>query len=319
MKPAPDLVIRENLKEFLRFCTKQKEKMKKSSNFQPVITFTIVLLTIIIFLQGAVPFSPVYADDDSTGGLVPCNNKCTLCHILIGMQNIFQYLMGLLFVATMFFVTLNGALMMVSAGSQKIIGQVKTALGYCWKGFLLFLICWVIITAILKTLGYRQLDNWWQFECDTTQTEGPAPTKTDDKEKGRGEFTGKGCRGIVANAEQMEGWTYSQPNRNQNGYSDCSSLVRRTYEAAGCTSPGNTTADMYPKATEIGDRSSLRAGDAIIYPGHVMICKDDGCNQIIHASSGAGRVLTSNSSWAFRKYGNTLRVLRASNYCKDCI
>ncbi|MDD5489762.1 MAG: hypothetical protein PHP25_03745 [Candidatus Moranbacteria bacterium] len=152
----------------------------KKSYFKPVIVFAIVLLTIIIFLQGSFLGSTVHADDDSTGGLVPCNNKCTLCHVLIGFQNILKYLTGLLFVATMFFVTLNGALMMVSAGSKKILEQVKTALNYCLKGFLLFLICWVIVTGIMKTLGYKQLNNWWQFECDTTQVEPPpaSPTPT---------------------------------------------------------------------------------------------------------------------------------------------
>ncbi|OGI27176.1 MAG: hypothetical protein A2359_01425 [Candidatus Moranbacteria bacterium RIFOXYB1_FULL_43_19] len=148
--------------------------MKQKSHFKSVIVFAIVLLTIIIFLPGAI----VHADDDSTGGLVPCNNKCTLCHILVGLQNIFKYLMGLLFVATMFFVTLNGALMMVSAGSKKILEQVKTALNYCLKGFLLFLICWVIITGIMRTLGYKQLNNWWEFECDTTQVEPPVQPPT---------------------------------------------------------------------------------------------------------------------------------------------
>ncbi len=285
--------------------------MKKLSHFQKSIIFLIVLLTIIVFLQSLLTDQYVFADDDSTGGLVPCNNKCTLCHILVGLQNIFMYLMGLLFVATMFFVTLNGALLMVSAGSKKIVGQVKTALGLCLKGFSLFLICWVIVTAVMKTLGYKQLANWWEFECDTTQVESP-PTPA--KEKGKP--TGKGCEGVVTNAEQMEGWIYSQARRNQQGYSDCSSLVDRAYKAAGCVSPGNTTADMYPKATEIGDRSSLRAGDAIIYPGHVMICKDNGCNQIIHASSGKGYVLTTNADWAFRKNG--LKVLRVSDYCKNC-
>jgi len=177
--------------------------MKKASYFQSIIIFAIVLLTIVCFLQSgffaeAVTESSAPAGnpqthepasgDDSTGGLVPCNNKCTLCHFLIGLQNIFKYLMGLLFVATMFFVTVNGTLMMVSLGSKKIVGQVKTALGLCLKGFLLFFICWVIITGILKTLGYKQIGNWWQFECDTTQAEPPpapptppAPTPTEKK------------------------------------------------------------------------------------------------------------------------------------------
>ena len=155
--------------------------MKKKSYFQTIIVFAIVLLIIIVFLQKATSISFVYAENDSTGGLVPCNNKCTLCHLLIGMQNIFKYLMGLLLVATMFFVVLNGVLMMASAGSKKIIGQVKTAFSYCLKGFLLFLVCWVIVTAILKTLGYKQLANWWQFECDTTQTKPPPVPVFKDK------------------------------------------------------------------------------------------------------------------------------------------
>ena len=241
--------------------------MKKKSHFQNAVVFAIVLLTIIIFLQGAFLGSIAFADDDSTGGLVPCNNKCTLCHILVGMQNIFKYFMGLLFVATMFFVTLNGALMMVSAGSQKLLGQVKTALGYCLKGFLLFLICWVIVTGIMRTLGYKQLANWWEFSCDTTQTEGPAPTTPTTPSP-----TGTGCEAIVVNIKAMEGWQYtSEKNGNvhlrwTDGYGDCSSTTSRAYTRAGCRNPGGSTSDMYANASAFsGDTSSLKAGDALVW------------------------------------------------------
>lgn len=193
----------------------------KKSHFKSVIVFAIVLLTIIIFLQSAFLGSTVHADDDSTGGLVPCNNKCTLCHILVGLQNIFKYLMGLLFVATMFFVTLNGALMMVSAGSQKLLGQVKTALNYCLKGFLLFLICWVIVTGIMRTLGYKQLANWWEFDCDTTQVEPPpapptppTPTPTERKCKDIGGI----CR--IWNTS-MEGQTKCEEGEQPQGQYKC--------------------------------------------------------------------------------------------------
>ncbi|NTU67243.1 MAG: C40 family peptidase [Candidatus Moranbacteria bacterium] len=105
-------------------------------------------------------------------------------------------------------------------------------------------------------------------------------------------------------------------------YTDCSNFVSTAYTQSGCSSPGSTTADMYPKAEEIGDKSSLKAGDAIVYRyenntrGHVVICEDDGCSKVIAAKGVKTGIQEENSSGYLNKSG--AKVLRASKYCGNC-
>lgn len=248
----------------------------KKSYFQSAAVFALVLLIIIFFLQGAFFDSIVHADDDSTGGLVPCNNKCTLCHLLVGMQNIFKYLTGLLFVATMFFVTFTGALYMVSAGSKNLLEQARKSLSYCWKGFLLFLICWVIITGILKTLGYKQLDNWWEFECDTTQTEGPAPTTpaTPITPSPTGSKLGsyKASDNLSPKAQEViNNYMNTQVGKKYDGDVHCWSTTNAAYTLSGLPGLGNRW-----KVWD-GDPNSIRPGCAMQIEGvHTFLVLENG-------------------------------------------
>jgi hypothetical protein len=102
-------------------------------------------------------------------------------------------------------------------------------------------------------------------------------------------------------------------------YTDCSHMVSTAYQQAGCSSPGNTTADMYGRAEDIGDRSSLKPGDILVYrsggKGHAMMCEDDGCSTIIDARGKNKGIVEGNSDWAFNK---NPKVLRASNFCSSC-
>lgn len=137
---------------------------------------------------------------------------------------------------------------------------------------------------------------------------------------------------VVAYASQMDAQQcqYSQPDRNNcqgtPGYTDCSDLVFHAFKAAGCRSPGHNTAAMYPRATAIGDQSSLRAGDAIVYRysckqgtcGHVVICRENGCRTVIHAAGRNNRapkdqIDVANSSSFLSRSG--AKVLRVNDYC----
>jgi hypothetical protein len=138
--------------------------MKKYSRKNPGIIFLVSILAVIIFLGG---FRIAFA------GLVPCSTSenaeaCTLCHLVIGFQNIFNFLKNLLFVATILFIVVAGTLYMISSGNKSLMDWAKKALVYSLTGFILFLCSWLLVTVILTALGYNQVGSWWNFTCDST-------------------------------------------------------------------------------------------------------------------------------------------------------
>jgi hypothetical protein len=140
--------------------------MKKYFSKKQRGIFLITILIVIIFLGGSkITFA----------GLVPCGSSensetCTLCHLIIGFQNIFNFLKNLLFVATILFIVVAGTLYMVSSGNKSLMDWAKKALTYSLTGFILFLCSWLIVTAILTALGYNQVGTWYNFTCDSTST-----------------------------------------------------------------------------------------------------------------------------------------------------
>lgn len=99
-------------------------------------------------------------------------------------------------------------------------------------------------------------------------------------------------------------------------YTDCSDLVDTVYKQAGCSSPGNTSTNIGSKGSAIGDSSTLKAGDVLAVPGHVVICTNPGCTQVIGAAGVGKNIKYSNGSFYFNQSGAT--VVRASSYCSSC-
>jgi len=278
---------------------------------------------------GAAPTqqAPINIGNNTTGGIVPCN-LCTLCHLIIGFQNIVKWLMGLLFTATILFITVSGVLYMVSSGNKALMDWAKNALTYSLMGFALFLGAWLIVASVLTALGYKQAGSWSTFSCDTSLNMGTggaantgntggaannpnAPNQSNNNQP----LTGKGCDGVVQNIRTMEGWQYSQADRMADGFADCSSSAYRAYQAAGCSLPQQNSNGYASMGQAIGDSSSLRAGDVIAYPGHVVTCLDSGCNRVMNANSKNG-IHESNGSYYTNR--SDARVLHASDYCPGC-
>ena len=112
----------------------------------------------------------------STGGLVPCTDDCTLCHLVLGFKNIYDYLLTLLLVATTLVVVVAGVMYMVSSGNKGMLDKAKAALTYAITAMILALVAWLIINTTLNALGYNNAGNWWTFTCDTTQSAPQAST-----------------------------------------------------------------------------------------------------------------------------------------------
>lgn len=97
-------------------------------------------------------------------------------------------------------------------------------------------------------------------------------------------------------------------------YTDCSHFVNKAYTDAGCSSPGGTSSEIYGKGDS--DKSNLKKGDLIVYPGHVVMCTDDGCGNIIHAKGRKYGIVENNSSYYVGRSDS--RVVRASKLCSGC-
>ncbi len=125
-----------------------------------------------------------------------------------------------------------------------------------------------------------------------------------------------------AEAQRQRRCQYSQPLRNSctgsPGYTDCSELVNDAYAAAGCRRIGTYTGDMIRYSAPIGSPSSLQTGDALIHrtngAGHVVICMNNGCSQVIHAAGTNRGIIISNGSGYYSD--SRYRVLRASTFCR---
>jgi hypothetical protein len=151
--------------------------MKKTEN-------KIIAKIFILFFLLIISFS-VIQSVFAAGELVPCGvgtdaegkgkADCTLCHLVIGFNNIYNYFFAILLAATTLVVVVAGVMYMVSSGDKGMIEKAKSALTYALTAMILALTAWLIINATLSALGYTKVSNWWTFSCDTTQTVGPTP------------------------------------------------------------------------------------------------------------------------------------------------
>ncbi|NCU41833.1 MAG: hypothetical protein EOM19_03870, partial [Candidatus Moranbacteria bacterium] len=92
--------------------------------------------------------NPTPSDDFCSSGLVPCGRQCdnpdteedetqmcNLCHLIVGMDRILDYLLLLLGFVAFLMLVVAGIMYLVSAGNQTIISSAKKAIGAGLVGF----------------------------------------------------------------------------------------------------------------------------------------------------------------------------------------
>jgi len=124
----------------------------------------------------------------------------------------------------------------------------------------------------MRTLGYKQLNNWWQFECDTTQTEGPTTTTTPNgtgSGSKSGSYKASGdldprVQKVLSNYMTMVGMAYgakfSGDTYGGKGTADCGSTSIRAWLMEGLP-------DFWklPRERWDGDPNSLKPGDICLF------------------------------------------------------
>lgn len=214
-------------------------------------------------LQGQTALQNLNSGPENPGGLVPCKNNCTLCHIVIGFQNIFNFFLGLLFIATMLIITVAGVFYMISGGNKGMMDKAKQGLTLSLTAFGIGMGSWLIINLIMNIMGYQHPigGSWWQFTCDTVQTQGAAVTSSgpslQSASLNRTPMPTDGTQ--ISNALQQ----YANVVYGQNGY-DCSRYVQAV-AVAGVPGwdPGRDTASMLNNSIPF-DQSQLVNGTVLV-------------------------------------------------------
>jgi cell wall-associated NlpC family hydrolase len=89
---------------------------------------------------------------------------------------------------------------------------------------------------------------------------------------------GEGLPSLPRAAERFAGDKYSQAQRWQSGYSDCSSFVGKALKAIGIKPPGGSTTAAYLSSKEFKriPATAVAAGDLACALNHVIICYGNG-------------------------------------------
>jgi hypothetical protein len=124
-----------------------------------------VLFLISIFL------APVAAQ----AGLVPCGgegqDRCTLCHLVVGIQGLLDYGRKIMTYVALAMIGVGGIMYTVSAGNEALMTQAKGLLGKVLVGFVIILGAWIIVNYSLillsanGNLGVQNAGSWSEFKC----------------------------------------------------------------------------------------------------------------------------------------------------------
>lgn len=148
--------------------------MKKHKN--KIIPF---LLLLVIFSY----FFPLAAD---ASGIVPCGRKiddsttiginetdrCTLCHLVIGIQRIITYGRNIVAFVALVMIVIGGIWYIVSTGNEQMMGTAKNILKTAITGFAIVFLVWITVNYTLYLLSTKTdlgigAKSWDQFTCDT--------------------------------------------------------------------------------------------------------------------------------------------------------
>ena len=237
--------------------------------------------------------------------LVPCGTSenpqaCTLCHLVIGFKNIFEYLIKVvLFPLFTLGIVIAGVLYMVSSGNKGLIEKAKTALTYSLAGAVIALTSWLLVNSVLHALGYKSVGNWWNYTCDTAPTSGAGttgtggstvPPNTGVSGKGRDIQVPQDGSKLAEILQKEKGAVYvygGDPNsRNGNGdlMTDCSGWVKTVWQE---TYGESIPRESKYQGNEPYNQSALVNGTILESNGHVGIYYD---GSVYHNSQTGGDV-----------------------------
>jgi hypothetical protein len=294
------------------------------------------------FILPALSVLFIFFPSISSAGIVPCgeaSDPCTLCHLIIGIHNLVEWAKNILVTIAIVAIFISGIIYVVSSGSEKMMTQAKSFLSASLIGFALTLGAWLIVNVTIFWVANAKSDlgigitSWNTFTCDKSSsalTGGSGNIGTGPTTPGTAAGSGKvfdaasqmmnaGC--YYCNTFSGTPYTSSRTHgpdtcalngcSGNPGFTDCSDFANAAYKNASCSVPGGNATAMYNRGASVGDASSLRAGDILATPTHAVICENDGCSRVIHASGTAEGIKESNNTYV----SQGAHVLKASAFC----
>lgn len=138
-------------------------------------------LTILFFTLTLV-FLPLFS---AQAGLVPCGlhsgtpeemAPCTLCHLIIGIYEIFTWFKNILITVAAVGIFIAGVMYIISAGNEEMMKRAKSFLATSLIGFTIVLCAWLFVNVTMWALSTEDgtdnalnigRTNWYTFTCNT--------------------------------------------------------------------------------------------------------------------------------------------------------
>jgi hypothetical protein len=175
-------------------------------------TIASLWLAVHILVFGAMVL-PVPAE----AALVPCGTKenpsaCTLCHLVVGINGIIQWGLGVMTVIAIVVIVAMAILYIVSAGDGEKTKTAKKGITTSLVGFALMLAAWIIVNTIITILapniGVEKGANWWTFQCGTGSSTGYglySNLASSTPSTGTGGSGGAACENIEQAKQRLSG------------------------------------------------------------------------------------------------------------------
>lgn len=130
-----------------------------------IISFVLVLTG--VFVCGAFSYAALESGTKNTfdagsgssgeSQFIPCGGAtqpdCTLCHFVLMIKNIMDFLVNTSFIVVSLMVGIGGIMYMLSSGEIAI--AKKTITSALW-GFIIVMSAWLIINSMLVAMGYNE-------------------------------------------------------------------------------------------------------------------------------------------------------------------
>ncbi|MCU0679163.1 MAG: NlpC/P60 family protein [Planctomycetes bacterium] len=246
---------------------------------------------------------PVVCEKNSDGK----TTSCKMTWIAVYIASIYKYAIGVVGILATVVMMLGGIMWIVAGGNATRIGEAKSWITAAVTGLILALSSYLILAQINPALvGYSALsiDVVKEIEGDN-----PVPiTAAEINNVALSQNIPSGTITDVANS-MVGKFTYSQANRGQAGYVDCSSFACIALDRSGYVAPGCTTATMFSANTTIPMDSlkNLQPGDLIGFPPNAS----KNGNGHVWVSLGNGQFAEARGGEAGRKQGNAIRIVNA--------
>ncbi len=115
-------------------------------------------------VEGLVPCGRIIDNQDTK--FINENAPCDICAMFYMLKNILNEAVKISSALAILAIVISGLLYAFSAGDTQKIGRAKNAVYYTLIGLAIMFTAWLVIAVILKGMGYGDISNWNQVNCN---------------------------------------------------------------------------------------------------------------------------------------------------------